>query len=85
MRKFLPKAEAELKFKSLPDDEMTFTVLFSLLQAEEFQGVVQVMREFLPQAEAELKFKSLPDDEMAIIQLIEKHEVKFQHPKYPCF
>ena len=45
------------------------------LQAEEFQGVVQVMREFLPQAEAELKFKSLPDDEMAIIQLIEKHEV----------
>lgn len=44
-------------------------------QAEEFQGVVQVMREFLPQAEAELKFKSLPEDEVAIIQLIEKHEV----------
>lgn len=34
------------------------------------------MRDFLPQAEAELKFKALPDDEMAIVQLIEKHEVK---------
>ena len=50
--------------------------VFYCLQGEEFQGVVQVMREFLPQAEAELKFKSLPDDEMAIIQMIEKHEVK---------
>jgi hypothetical protein len=48
---------------------------FVFPQAEEFQGVVQVMREFLPQAEAELKFKSLPEDEVAIIQLIEKHEV----------
>lgn len=34
------------------------------------------MRDFLPQAEAELKFRALPDDEMAIVQLIEKHEVK---------
>ena len=49
---------------------------FVYLKAEEFQGVVQVMREFLPQAEAELKFKALPEDEVAIIQLIEKHEVR---------
>lgn len=46
------------------------------LQAEEFQVSVQIMRDFLPQAEAELKFRALPDDEMAIVQLIEKHEVK---------
>ena len=48
-----------------------------IVQAEEFQEVVTIMREFLPEAEAQLKLRSLPDDEVVILQMIEKHEVRF--------
>ena len=34
------------------------------------------MREWLPQVESELKFRSLPENEEAIVDLIEKHDVR---------
>jgi len=48
-----------------------------LLQAEQFNEVIQVVRSWLPEVEAELKLHSIPDDEDSIMLAIDNHEVRY--------